>query len=104
MKYFIICLTILTFTSCASKSESPEAMAKLFCNCSDKFGTAIADNKEKKISDKEFEKSRMEWLQCMGPDDPRANMNPDEVTKFDEAYKKAILKQCPKTARNYGFN
>ena len=103
MKYPIICLTFIILVSCTSNADSPEAMAKLFCNCSEKFGIDIANNKEKKISDKEFEKSRIEWLKCMGPNDPRATLNPDEVLKFDEAFKKAILKQCPKTGRNYGF-
>jgi hypothetical protein len=104
MKHLIICLSFIVLASCASNADSPEAMAKTFCNCSEKFGTDIAANKEKKISDKEFEKSRMAWLKCMGPNDPRATMNPDEVLKFDEAFKKAILNKCPKTARNYGFN
>jgi hypothetical protein len=104
MKHLIICLSFIVFGSCASNADSPEAMAKIFCNCSEKFGADIAGNKEKKISDKEFDKSRIAWLKCMGPYDPRATMNPDEVLKFDEAFKKAILNKCPKIAQNYGFN
>ena len=104
MKYLIICLTIVIFYSCNTDNNSPEALAKTFCNCSENLGNAIQEKKKNKISDKEFEKTRMEWIQCMGPSDPRASMSEDEVMKFDEAYKKAVLKKCPNIARNNGFN
>ena len=48
MKHLIICLSFIVFGSCASNADSPEAMAKIFCNCSEKFGADIAGNKEKK--------------------------------------------------------
>jgi hypothetical protein len=104
MKYFIICLVFIALSSCASNSESPEAFAKKFCNCSEKLGKAIVDNKEKKLSDKEFEKILKENQACMGPSDPRSALNPEELEKFEAAYKKAILKQCPKIGRSYGYN
>jgi hypothetical protein len=104
MKYFSICIILLFFYSCSNSVKSPKDLAKVFCNCSEKLGNAITDNKTKKLSDKDFEKVRMEWIQCMGPNDPRSAMNPEEVEKFDEDYKKEILKQCPNIAQHYGFN
>jgi hypothetical protein len=103
MKKILVCLSLLV-GACAAGSDSPESFAKKFCNCSENLGKAIGEKKENKISDKEFEKVRSGWQECMGPSDPRETMSPEEVVKFDEAFNKAVKEKCPKIAQNYGIN
>ncbi len=104
MKKLLASLTLLSFVACSAGSESPESFAKKFCNCSENLGKAIEKKKENNVSDKEFEKVRMEWQECMGPSDPREAMSQEEVEKFDLAFNKAVVKKCPKVARSYGIN
>lgn len=104
MKKLLASITLLSFVACSAGTDSPESFAKKFCNCSENLGSAIEKKKGNNISDKEFERVRMEWQECMGPSDPREAMSLEEVEKFDQAFNKAVLKKCPKVARNYGIN
>jgi hypothetical protein len=98
----LIFLSFLFFLSCTPKN-SPEALAQKFCGCSEEISKASVKLREKIINQKEFEKIRNEHILCMGPDDPRQNLNQDELSKFDTEFIKAIFKKCPGIARNYGY-
>lgn len=102
MKYLKICLLLTFLYSCSADENKPEVFAKKFCDCSEKLSEAIPDKKANKINDKEFEKIILENRECMGPNDPRSSLNPDELEKFEKIFKAEIQKNCPQIAKSYG--
>lgn len=106
MKYlqFISILFLFSFlASCSTEVKSPEKLAEKFCKCSEEMGKALVKEKEKLIDKVEFEKIRIEQIKCMGSKDPREEMSPEEVEKFDKVFFETMKKKCPNVARNYGF-
>ncbi len=100
---YIFIVTLFLLSCSTAVNDSPDAFAQKFCTCSEKMGKSIVQLKNGLISQKEYDVVRREHEKCMGPYDPRQDMSPTDVEKFDLAFIKAIFEKCPSTARNYGF-
>ncbi|WCL82667.1 hypothetical protein PPO43_06095 [Saprospira sp. CCB-QB6] len=93
----------LLLMACSS-GPSAAKYAKKFCDCSETLAKAKVQLDNGRMEADFYADLEAKQKECMGQDNPFSQLKTAaDSLAFEQAFLQELAKQCPSTARNYGY-